>query len=277
LLDQGTSPEAITWIRPRDAWLPNRKFFQPSAEGVLTTFEGVVLQLEALVECDTVEEIFERLEESEVMLRTDPSVTPTMIKGGTVSLGELHELQRIDDVVRLGHVRRIDVDEIVLEQGSIPTSPDNLHVHCASFGLGRNPPKPIWDDGTITLQVVTRGSLPLSAALIAFVESSDRTIDEKNCVCVPQSWPDTPFDWLRMILGGMKTEVGWQDHDLQAWVDASRLNLVKGLDQHPDTEAVAELQGRFLSALFPAFERLDELAAQVSPAERARIFEPVGQ
>src|SRR6185503_570964 len=41
LLDQGTSPGAITWIRPRDSWILNRAFFQPGS-GVLPTFEGVV-------------------------------------------------------------------------------------------------------------------------------------------------------------------------------------------------------------------------------------------
>src|SRR4029453_18142273 len=29
LLDRDTAAENITWIRPRDSWLLNRKFFQP--------------------------------------------------------------------------------------------------------------------------------------------------------------------------------------------------------------------------------------------------------
>ena len=62
LLDQGTPPGDITWIRPRDSWILNRAFFQPGA-GVVATFEGVVLELEAVAECDSIEEVFERLEE----------------------------------------------------------------------------------------------------------------------------------------------------------------------------------------------------------------------
>ena len=80
------------------------------------------------------------LEDGQVMLRIDRSVQPSMLKGATASLGELDELRRIEQVVRLGHVERIDRDAITLEQGSIPTSPDHLHVHCASAGLTDNPP-----------------------------------------------------------------------------------------------------------------------------------------
>jgi hypothetical protein len=67
----------------------------------------------------------------------------------------------------------------------------------------------------------------------------------------------------------------WQGApDVVAWMDASRLNLVKSLADDPDRAAVAELQGRFITALFPALAKLDVLALQATPAERARMFEP---
>ena len=114
----------------------------------------------------------------------------------------------------------------------------------------------------------------MSAALLGFVEASGRTTAEKNRLCRPNPWPQTPFDFLRAILLGIRTELAWQDPDLQAWVNASRLNLVGGLADHPDQEAVRALQGRFLAALFPALDNLEQLAAQASDAERARIVEP---
>ena len=101
----------ITWIRPRDSWILNRVFFQPG-QGVVPTFEGVVLDLEAVAECDSIEQVYERLEERQVMLRIDRSVQPSMLKGATASVGELDELRRIENVVRLGHVERIDLDTI---------------------------------------------------------------------------------------------------------------------------------------------------------------------
>ncbi|MGI8937101.1 MAG: NAD(P)-binding protein [Iamia sp.] len=270
LLDQGTSPDSIRWVRPRDSWVLNRAFFQPGA-GALPTFEGVVLTVEAVAESDSVEEIYERLEAAGLMLRTDTTVQPGMMRGATLSLGELEQLRRVSNIVRMGHVERIDVDEIVLEQGSIPTGADRLHVHCASAGLSDKPPKPIFSDDTITLQGVTRVSISLSGALLGYVESTPRTTQEKNTLCPPNPWPHTPFDYLRAILVGMRTEVGWLEAaDVQAFVDASRLNLIHSLpDQDPAT--VSELQNRFLGALFPALTKLDQLAERASPAEQARM------
>ena len=73
----------------------------------------------------------------------------------------------------------------------------------------------------------------------------------------------------------MKTEMEWQGApDVLAWVEASRLNLVKDLNQYPDKAAVADLQGRFVTALFPALAKLERFASTATPAERGRMFEP---
>ena len=274
LLDHGTPADVITWIRPRDTWILNRALFQPGV-GVVRTFEGIVHELEAIADCNSIDELFRRLEQLEVVFRTDPSVQPTMVKGATASRGEVDQLQRIQNVVRLGHVKRIDVDQITLERGSIPTSPGHLHIHCASAGLRDTAPRPIFEDDAISLQPVTRFSASLSAGLTGFVEASGRSTAEKNHLCRPNPWPQTPFDWIRHLLIGIRNETEWNDApDLLAWMDGTRLNLMRGLDQDPNTTAVAELQGRFVTAVFPALTKLDELAADATPAERARIYEP---
>ncbi|HUP73897.1 MAG TPA: NAD(P)-binding protein [Acidimicrobiales bacterium] len=270
LLDRGTDPENMTWIRPRDSWILNRAFFQP---GQLRTFAGVVLQLEAIVASQSVEEVYERLETNDVVVRTDRSVAPTMMKGGTVSLRELEQLRRMAHVVRLGHVERIELDRIVLEQGTIPTTSDHLHVHCAASGLSDNPPRPIFTDDTITLQLVTRGSLTLSGALQGVLEATGKTTEEKNRLCPPIVMPHTPFDYLHIVLAGISTEMRWAHApELLDWVDRSRLNLMNGLDDDEDRAAVRELQGRFFAALPLALERMKAFAERVTPRERARIF-----
>ncbi len=272
LLDRGTDPDDITWIRPRDSWILNRAFFQP---GQTRTFAGIVLQLEAMVASDSVEDVYESLEQEQVMLRTDRTVVPAMMKGGTVSIRELEQLRRIGNVVRLGRVERIEPDQIVLEQGSIPTTPEHLHVHCAASGLSDNPPRPIFTDDTITLQLVTRVGLTLSGALQGFLESTGRTTEEKNALCPPTVMPHTPFDYLRLVLAGIRTEMGWQGESaLQEFVDHSRLNLMSGWEENTDRAVVRELQGRFFAALFPAFDKLQMFAARATPRERARMFEP---
>jgi hypothetical protein len=273
LLDRGTAADDVTWIRPRDSWLLNRKFFQPNA-GAMETFESIVLELESVAECDSVDAIYERLEAHDVMFRVDRSVVPTMMKGATLSAGELAQLRLIEDVVRLGYLEHIDLDEIVLEGGTISTSPEHLHVHCATYGLSDRPPVPVFTDDTITLQVVSRVSLCMSSAVTGLVEASDRTTEEKNRLCRPNPWPDTPFDFIRALLLGIKTEMAWQDDDVSAWVNASRLNVVGGLVRDADQDAVGALQSRFLAALFPALDNLERLAAHASDAERARIFDP---
>ena len=271
LLDRGTDSAGITWIRPRDSWLLNRAFFQP---GRAQTFAGVVLQLEAMVASSSVDEVYRRLEADGVVFRTDPTVVPTMMKAATVSAHELAQLRRIESVVRLGHVERIERDQIVLEHGSIPTTSADLHVHCAASGLSDNPPRAIFSAETITLQLVTRVSVTLSAALQGVLEASDRTTDEKNRLCPPTVLPHTPFDYLRVVLAGISTEMRWQQApDLQDWIDRSRLNLMSGLAQD-DRATVRELQGRFFAALPLAMERLREFTARATTQERARLFAP---
>jgi hypothetical protein len=273
LLDRGTSADSITWIRPRDTWLLNRKFFQPG-ECVLDTFEGIVFELEAVARCESVEAVYAELEQHGVVLRTDVDVVPTMMRGATLSEGELAQLRQVRDVVRLGHVERIERDQIVLEQGVVATSADRLYLHCAAPGLSDRPPVPIFTDDTLMLQVLSRISLCMSSAFLGFVEASGRTTVDKNRLCRPNPWPHTPFDFLRAILIGIRNELEWQDPDVQQWVATSRLNLVGALTAVADQESVGALQTRFLAALPPALDNFERLATQASDAERARIFDP---
>jgi hypothetical protein len=275
LLDQGSDPDDITWVRPRDAWLLNRAFVQPSQ---IRTFETFVLALEATVASQSVETAYDQLESEGVVLRIDPSVVPTMMRGATISASELEQIRRVHKVVRLGHVRRIEGHQIILEHGSIGTSPEHLHVNCTARGLTDSPPRTIFTDATITLQLVTRVAITLSGALQGFLESTGRTTEEKNALCPPTGMPHTPFDFLRAILVGISTELRWSGApDLGEWLERSRLNLLSGL---PENDVVQELRGRFLTALFPALERLQEFEARATPQERGRIYhepEPVGQ
>jgi hypothetical protein len=274
LLEQGTQPDAITWVRPRDAWLMNRARFQPGP-GAIETFEGVVIELEAVAGSDSVDDVYQRLEQGEVMLRIDRSVQPTMAKGPTLSIAELEGLRRIENVIRLGHVHRIERDQIVLADGSIPTTPGHLHVHCAAPGLPLVPPRPIFTDDAITLQCITRMSPTLSAAVAGYVETTDRSPAEKNRLLPPNPYSDTPFDFLRAVIMGLHAEVGWAaEPDVQAWLDGSRLNVVKDLAATDDPARLGDLQGRFLTAVFPALERLQAFRATATPAEQARLFDP---
>jgi hypothetical protein len=237
----------------------------------------VVVEIEAMAASASIDEAFERAEAQDVVFRIDRDVRPAIMRGATVSAGELEQLRRIRNVVRMGHVQRVEAGRIVLDEGEIPTSRRHVHVHCASPGLGVRPARPIFTDDTITPQCISRISVTMSSALAGYVESTGRTTEEKNRLCPPNPLPDTPFDWMRGLLGGVRAEMGWQDAgDVQAWLEASRLNLLQGMLSRTDDE-VRDLQARFLSAVFAALDKLEEFAAGATPAERERMVDPLAE
>src|SRR5262249_5805010 len=141
--------------------------------------------------------------------------------------------------------------------------------------LSSDPPKAIFTDDEITLQVISRVSLSLSASMIGLVEASGRATAEKNGLLEPNPWPQTPFGWLRHLLVGIRTEMAWATApELNDWLEASPLNLIRGVARRGDPAMVADLQGRFIASVFPALAKLDEFAAEASPSERAMMFEP---
>jgi hypothetical protein len=207
--------------------------------------------------------LFARLDATAQLLRADASATPTMYKAATASTFELDELRRIENVIRLGRVRRIERDAIVLDEGSIPTTPRHLHVHCAAAGLNPAPGIPIFREGGITPQPIRTGLIPFNAALVGFIEASGRSLADKNRLCPTNRLPDTPLDWLRGTLIGRTADYLWsKEPDVSAWLDRSRLNPSRGLDRFAHDPAVQQASKRFLQHVRPALENLKRLLAQ---------------
>src|SRR5262249_53680612 len=121
LLENGADPDAIRWIMPRDAWFLNRVNFQLGDEDFAPTCAGVANQVEAVAQATSIQDVFARLEAFGELLRLDPAVQPTAYHCATVTQPELAELRRIRHVIRLGRVKRIERDMIVLQQGEVPT------------------------------------------------------------------------------------------------------------------------------------------------------------
>jgi hypothetical protein len=261
LLENGVDPDRIQWIRPRDNWVLNRRYAQPG-ELVDTLLEGISLQMEAAANASSVDDLFERLEAAGQVSRIDRSRRPTMYKAATIAEWEVELLQRIGDVVRLGHVRRIERDRIVLDDGSVATRPGSLHVHCAANGLRRPPARPIFEAGRITLQPVRVGLVPFNAALVGFIEAHRDDDDEKNRLCPPNPYPDAPVDWARGTLVQMAADRAWsQEKDLQAWLERSRLNPMRGLRSRWGEARVQQASRRFGELVRPALARMTALAA----------------
>ena len=86
---------------------------------------------------------------------------------------ELDLLRSIEDVVRLGHVRRVEPGRLALDDGDGRRSPsDAVVVHCAASGLRYPPLVPIWGPSAITLQPIRAGFPCFGAALAGYVEAT---------------------------------------------------------------------------------------------------------
>jgi hypothetical protein len=256
LLDNNVDPDRIRWIRPRDAWFYDRRHFQP-LEQVGAAIEGLSLDAEAGAEAVNTDDLCERLEASGRLVRIDPSWPATMYRGTMLSTRELEALRQIGDVVRLGHVRRIEADRIVLERGETETGPGTLHVDCTALGLPNAPATPIFQTGRIVLQQVRHLSPCFNAALIGFVEAHRNDDPEKNRLCPPNPYPSSIEDWPRMMSRTWKTEGRWlSEPDLAAWAANSRLNLLGALPDHATEPPVQAALQRYLTHVTTAVERL---------------------
>jgi hypothetical protein len=260
LLDNGVAPSAIRWIRPRDAWLYNRQYFQP-LEMVGWVIQGVALSLEAAATSQNVEELFARLEASGFLMRIDETVEPTMFRCATVSQSELERLRTIENVVRLGRVTHIGVDRIELADGSIPTDAQQIHVDCTGDGLPHEPARPIFESDRITLQQIRTCQPTFNAALLGFVESSRDDDAEKNRLCPPNPYPERAVDWIRSTNTSQRAEAVWgATPDIALWMERSRLNVARGISEHLDDPVMQSAVGRYVEFNGPGMERLAEFA-----------------
>jgi len=265
LLDGGVAPDRIRWIRPRDHWFHHRRHFQ-ALDLVGDNMEGISLDAEAGAEAADVDDLFDRLEDSGRLVRIDPSAEATMYRITMLSPSEIDALRQIEEVVRLGRVRQIEGDRIVLQLGETDTGPDVLHVDCTAYGLRHAQTTRVFQPGKIVLQQVRQNSPAFNAALIAFVEAHRDEDAEKNRLCPPNPYPSSIEDWPGLNRRTWQTEQRWLgEPDVAGWVAESRLNLIRGLPDHAADPPVKAAIERFLTYVDPATERLRELDERRGP------------
>jgi hypothetical protein len=271
LLENGTEPDRIHWVRPREAWFYDRRHFQPHAQ-VGGIMEGLALDAEAGAAATSVENLLERLEGCGRLLRIDPSRPAAMYRGTMLSLPELQALRQIQDVVRLGHVRRIEPDRILLAHGELETSRRTLHVDCTAFGLSGARATPVFQPGRIVLQQVRQLSPCFNAALIGFVEASRDDDEDKNRLCPPNPYPHGVEDWPRMTFTTWRAEGRWlREPDLSGWIADSRLNLLGALPDHAGEQSVQGALKRYLTNVGAATTQLEALNLSGEPERHTTI------
>ncbi|MBD8024923.1 pyridine nucleotide-disulfide oxidoreductase [Microbacterium gallinarum] len=258
LLQQGVDPNAITWVRPRDPWMLNRAFVQPDPAIFLAMAADTMAAAAAATSPD---DVFLRLEDAGIMLRIDPTVLPTMAKTPTLAAWELALVRTIDDAVRRGHVRSVAPGRLRFADGDVRVPSDTLVVHCAAEGLKYPGLRPIWSPDAITPQPVRVGFPCFGAAIVGHVEATRDDDTEKNRVCRPSPFSNTPADWAAMqVIGGEASLAMTSEPDLRAWANETPLNPVRIPADRAADPAVVEARERLKQNIAPGRARLLELA-----------------
>jgi NAD(P)-binding Rossmann-like domain len=265
LLENGVVADHIRWIMPRDAWWQNRANAQRGDSFFEATFGAITAQMESLADANSMPALFAALEEKKQLLRLDPNVVPEMYHGAIMSVDELALLRTIRDVVRLGRIERIEADKISLTQGKVASRPNTLYVDCSAAGLTRRPSVPVFGGNSITLQMVKPIQPVFSAALVARVETLDLPETDKNTLCLPTVVPDTPIDWLLVMLAGLSAQATWSaNSDVKAWIASTRLDTFGMMARavRPSDITRLDLLKRLSASAMPAIGNAKQLLKQ---------------
>jgi hypothetical protein len=261
LLDAGVEPDRIRWIRPRDGWFLDRAFTQP-LELVASYMQLQALWTESAAACADATDLVHRLEAGGVMVRIDPKVEPGVFRGATISRHELESLRRIENVVRLGRVRRIGSSQITFGDGSVATDPQQVYVDCTAEGLRPVSPRPVFEAARIVPQYVTIGVAPWSAATVAAVEASAADEARKNELCPPVPFTGEAASLLPIARAGISGLMARAAvPELAAWNDRCRLNPARGAAEHLDDARVQEAFTTLVTNVGPAIENLERVLA----------------
>ncbi|MEM7271032.1 MAG: NAD(P)-binding protein [Pseudomonadota bacterium] len=267
LLENGVAPDSIRWIMPRDGWLLDRRNAQPGEAFFFDTLGSVANQFEAISAASDIDDMFDRLEACGYLTRIYTDVRPSMFHAATVSQMELEELRKVTNIVRMGRITALEADRIVLEQGEIPTGPNELHVDCSASAVTNEEIVPVFQGDLITPQMVRSYQPVFSASVIAHIEATRDGDKEKNRLCGVVPLPNTDRDFVKFTAAFMLNQYNWgQDEELRAWLQENRLDGFSKLAAsvaEDDHEKRAVLK-RIRAASMPAGMKLQQFMAQMA-------------
>ena len=103
-----------------------------------------------------------------------------------------------------------------------------------------------------------------SGALIAHLEATKATDEEKNALATPTPLTDSIYDWPASTIVNMTNQFLWgRDPEVRAWIRECRLDGFGKLssDIAEDDHEKRAIMKRLKDAAFPAVENLQKLAA----------------
>jgi hypothetical protein len=225
LCHMGVDKDRIFWIMPRDSWILVRDKLQGWQDGTASLLEARELFDDKVT---TMHELFQNGEKLGLWTRLDPTVEPAKYKCATASLNEISELRSIKNVVRMGRVRRLDMDRVTFAEGSLQTGVNTLYVDCSTDGLAPRPTVPVFHNDRISLQSIKQCQQVFSAAAIAHVEirNDDHTDAQKNALCKPVPHPDSVSEAAENFLITLQNKIAQRsDSEMRRWLNRCRLNL----------------------------------------------------
>ena len=229
LIQNGIDPARISWVRPRESWIWNRKYTQPGPDNLEDTVDMQIAILKAAGEAQDGNELMRKLGEQGYFLRIDESAEPQMYHFATISQGEVDILRQIETVIRNGRVTSIEPGKLKFADSEVEVPHSSLFIDCtataAPFAATRRQ-KPLFEDGLITLQPLHVPAVVFSAALAAFLEANFDTDEQRNALAIPGPLTDTPatFPFSHMIT--MMNRGAWSQNDaIQAFFARSRLDF----------------------------------------------------
>jgi hypothetical protein len=271
LLERGFPPDALTWVMPRDSWYWNRNRLQPGMRFFDATIGNQVDQHEACAAADSIEDLCLRMERNGSWLRFDRDVWPSLYHAATVSEIELEQLRRVENVVRLGRVRRIEPDRLILEHGELPCAADTLFVDCTASAVAGNVGDfaPVFSPGRIDLQMIRPYQPCFSSALIGHIEASLPEDESRALLTRVTPMTDRVEDWVRCQAAGLANQAAWNaDERIARWNAQCRLDPGHHLLRELDTSDAARMTmlGRMGESAAAAMENLRRLGAAGRPA-----------
>ncbi len=228
LLQAGIDPNRITWVRPRESWLTNRKFVQPGEDFFEAAVGNQIAHLNALSKAADGDEMFAILEQSGHVLRIDPNVTPQMYHFAVISEREIDLLRRITDVVRKGRVTALEPGKMHFGELQVEVPDNALFIDCTASAVpfsARHNQGPQFRGDTIVLQPLHVPLVTFSAALTAFLEANFDDDQTRNALSTPGPLTDTPATFPFAYMITMMNRGAWSRNEtISAWLAKSRLD-----------------------------------------------------
>jgi|AntAceMinimDraft_5_1070358.scaffolds.fasta_scaffold05857_4 hypothetical protein len=270
LLNMGVDASAISWVRPRETWMINRASTQPGAQFAGNTVGWQLEQMRCAATATSGDDIFVHLEEHGHMLRLEPDSLPTKFHFPTISQGEVDLLRRIDRVLKIGRISRIEPGTLHGADSAADVPENALFIDCTATAAPRTAVSPIWNGDTITPQLLQVPLVSLSASVAGFIEATFETDEEKNALAVPAHMTDTPAHYPQALLANAINRMLWsQNAAVAAFLKTARLDPAQRMMavMGEVNENTREQAGQIRAATIAAVPNLQKLIAQNQAAE----------